>query len=64
MKKLSVLCALCFVLCTFGYTSEDLSSANYLGEQKIVTTQTDPKLYRLDDKILRQEVIGMALKIK
>jgi CHASE3 domain sensor protein len=49
---------------TFGYTSEDLSNANYLGDQKIITKQTVASKYTLDSKMLRQEVIGMALKIK
>ena len=56
-----------FVFCvwaTFGYTSEDLSNANSLADQGIVTKQTTASKYRLDDKILRQEVIAMALKVK
>jgi hypothetical protein len=49
---------------TFAYTSEDLSNANYLGDQKIITKQTVASKYALDSKILRQEVISMALKVK
>jgi len=64
MKKLSIFCAVCFVLSALGYTTEDISNANYLADQKIVTKQTTGTGYRLDDKILRQEVIGMALKVK
>ncbi len=64
MKKLSVLCAFCFVLSAFAYTSEDVSNANYLADQQIVVKQTTASKYRLDDNILRQEVIGMALKVK
>ncbi len=67
MKKLPLFCTLYFVFCiwtTFGYTAEDASNANYLSDQGVVTKQTVASRYRLDDKILRQEVIGMALKIK
>jgi len=39
-------------------------NANSLADQGIITKQTIDTKYRLDDKILRQEVIGMALKIK
>ena len=49
---------------TLAYTSEDFSNANYLADQQIVVKQTMASKYRLDDKILRQEVIGMALKVK
>lgn len=64
MKKLSVLCAFCFLLSALAYTNEDTSNANYLADQGIVTKQSTSSKYRLDDKILRQEVIGMALKVK
>ncbi len=49
---------------TFAYSAEDTSNANYLADQGIVTKQSTTSKYRLDDKILRQEVIGMALKVK
>jgi hypothetical protein len=68
MKKLSLLFSLFSLLfsfgLTFGYTSEDLSNANSLGDQGIVVKQTVASKYNLDSKILRQEVIAMALKIK
>jgi hypothetical protein len=64
MKKLSILCALCFVISSFGYTSEDFSNANSLADQQIIMKQTIASKYGLDNKILRQEVIGMALKVK
>lgn len=54
--------------CVFGttlaYAPEDLSNANYLADQSVVMKQINISKYRLDDTILRQEVIGMALKIK
>lgn len=49
---------------TFSYTDNDLSNAQYLAKQGIVQPRKHPSLYRLDDLILRQEVIGMVLKIK
>ena len=64
MKKLFLLSSIFFIISSFGYTNEDTSNANYLADQRIVTKQTTTTGYRLDDKILRQEVIGMALKIK
>jgi hypothetical protein len=64
MKKLSILCAFCFVLSALAYTSDDLANANSLADQKIITKQTVVSKYALDSKILRQEVISMALKVK
>jgi hypothetical protein len=67
MKKLSYFCALYFALCifpVFGYTSKDISNAQYLVNNAIIKSQKSPILYRLDDFILRQEVVGMALKMK
>jgi hypothetical protein len=64
MKKIIFVSLLTLSLYSLAYTSEDVSNANYLADQKIVTKQTTGTGYRLDDKILRQEVIGMALKIK
>jgi len=64
MKKIISVSLLTLSLCALAYTSEDVSNANYLSDQKIVTKQSTASKYRLDDKILRQEVIGMALKVK
>lgn len=67
MKKLPLICILSSVFCiwaSFAYTSTDLSNANYLGDQNIIVKQTVASKYNLDSKILRQEVISMALKIK
>lgn len=48
-----------------GYTSGDESKANFLAAEHIITDQSGtPIQYRFDDKILRQEIVGMALKIK
>lgn len=49
----------------FAYTSQDVATANGLAEANIIVDQrTNPALYRLDDTISRQEVIGMTLKLK
>ena len=64
MKKLFILYAFCSVHSACAYNSEDISNAHYLADQQIVVKQTTDSKYRLDDKILRQEVIGMALKVK
>jgi hypothetical protein len=52
------------VLSALAYTSDDLANANSLADQKIITKQTVVSKYALDSKILRQEVISMALKVK
>lgn len=65
MKKIlipSVLLVIVFQ--AFAYTQVDLDNATYLSQKGIIKTQTTAKNYRLDDKILRQEVIAMALTIK
>ena len=68
MKKifllLSFLSFLSSLGMTFAYTSTDLSNAHYLAGQGVVTQQNIATKYRLDDKVLRQEIIGMALKMK
>lgn len=47
-----------------AYTDADVANAQYLARQSIINTQTMTARFRLDDTILRQEVIGMALKIQ
>lgn len=64
MKKTFLLSAFCFVLCAFGYTASDVSNANFLSNQWIITSQSSVKWYRLDDTITRAEAVGIALKIK
>ena len=67
MKKFSLFCTLSFVFCislVHAYTMTDFDTAKYLADNGIITPQTTATKYRLDDNILRQEVIGMALKIK
>lgn len=67
MKKFSLLCILSSLVCiwaTYAYTTTDVSNATFLADQNVVVKQSVASKYRLDDTILRQEVIGMALKIK
>lgn len=49
---------------TFAYTSTDLSHANSLAERGVIVKQAVATDYNLNSKILRQEVIAMALKVK
>ena len=50
--------------CVFWYSSNDVSNAEFLAHQWIITSQSTTKWYRLDATITRAEVVGMALKIK
>ena len=60
------LCTVYFVLCTFatfGYSSDDMARANLIAQAGLIVSQEDNGLYRLDDSMLRQELIGTALKL-
>ena len=49
---------------SFGYTQEDINTANYLAEQGLIVDKSNhPNQYRLDDTISRAEVVGTALKL-
>ena len=62
MKKILLL-SLLSSLIAWGYTQNDVNHANYLAQGNIVVDQSsDPTKYRLDDSILRQEIIGMMMK--
>ena len=62
MKKISLL-LLFSSLIAWGYTQNDINHANYLAQGNIIVDQSgDPAKYRLDDSILRQEIIGMMMK--
>lgn len=67
MKKTSFLCALFFVLCSFGISfassSDDIARANLIAQAGLIVSQEDTGLYRVDDFMLRQELIGTALKL-
>lgn len=59
---LSSLIALSSVM---AWTPTDEKNANFLaGEGVIVDYTSSPKSYRLDDRILRQEIVAIALKMK
>jgi hypothetical protein len=48
-----------------GYTTSDEGNANVLAGEHIIMNHSDaPIQYRLDDKIIRQEIVGIALKIQ
>ena len=65
MKKLLVVLMGCMIVIpSFSYTSLESSIADYLAKEKIVQDhRSDVSKYRLDDKISRQEVIALAMKI-
>ncbi len=63
MKKFLAWIAL-VPLISIAYTSSDLSNATFLVQKGIITQQSSDAGYRLDDKITRAEVIGIALKIR
>lgn len=66
MKKFLsfVLCSLYFVFGTaFGYSSDDAARANLIAQAGLIVSQEDIGLFRLDDFMLRQELIGTALKL-
>lgn len=49
---------------TYWYSNDELNSANYLAQNKIINDHSsNPSSYRLDDKILRQEVAVLMLWI-
>ncbi len=67
MKRFSLFFLLVlFSLSTIAsaYTDVDVANAQYLARQSIIRTQSVTAQFRLDDTILRQEVIGIALKMR
>jgi hypothetical protein len=66
MKKnlFFVLCTLYFVFATaFGYSSDDAARANLIAQAGLIVSHEDIGSFRLDDFMLRQELIGTALKL-
>ncbi len=47
-----------------GIPKNDIDAISFLVDKSIVARKNSTEEYRLQDKILRQEVIGMALKIR
>lgn len=70
MKKSSLL-LFCFLLSSAvfaGGGGANISSTEFiqvqmLAEMGLIVDQKDPTLYRLDDAMLRQELLGTALKV-
>lgn len=62
-KYLAILAMMWFVWISFWYIGNDVWYASLLSQSHIIVKQENPDKYRLDDKIIRQEVIGMALKM-
>lgn len=64
MKKLLLSSLIVTSIFAFAYTQKALDNATFLAEKGIVTKQSDPKNYRLDDYITRAELVGISLKLK
>ncbi len=64
MKKLLLSSLIVSSVVAFAYTQTGVDHANFLAEKGIVTKQSDPKNYRLDDYITRAELVGISLKLK
>ena len=65
MKKiLSGILLVAMNFSVFGYSDTDVERANYLANNNIIRDKSsDVSQYRLDDKISRQEVIAIAMKL-
>ena len=66
MKKLPLAVIGSFILaCGVFATTRDENNANFLASQGIIVDQSsNPTSYRFGDKILRQEMVAIALKMK
>jgi hypothetical protein len=63
MKNFFFLSLLC-TISIFGYSAWNVDSANYLADNGIIKdNHGDVAQYRLDDRISRQEVVGIAMKL-
>lgn len=63
MKKILLFSLLCFSS-VFAATNRDTEVANSLASQGIIDNHaTNPALYNLSSPILRQEMVGMALRM-
>ena len=66
MKKTFLFSSFFFLLSSLGafaYSSDDMARANLIAQAGLIVSQEDNALYRLDDSMLRQELIGTALKL-
>lgn len=64
MKKLCILSIILSPLVSFAYQDMDIAYANLLAEKGTISKQEKPENYNLASKILRQEIIGITLKLK
>ncbi len=56
MKKLFLVTLAIISAYSFAYTDLDVSNAQYLADQKLITKQSSEAKFRLDDTITRAEV--------
>ena len=64
MKKLLISSLVITSVFVFAYTPKGVENANFLAGKGLITEQSDPKNYRLDDYITRAELVGISLKLK
>ena len=68
MKITKILLVVSTIFVTFfssAYSSDEVYRANYLATKKIIKDWSSNIVnYRLNDAIIRSEVIGMALAVK
>ncbi len=66
MKKIFSSVAILYC-CTFSfshaYSSDDAARANLIAQAGLIVSHEDIGSFRLDDSMLRQELIGTALKL-
>jgi hypothetical protein len=65
MKKILSLIVGCMIIVpSFSYTTLESSVADYLAQKNIIQDhRSEVSKYRLNDKISRQEVVALAMKI-
>ncbi len=63
MKKILSLLLVTVPFLSLAYTTEDVTRADLLAREGVIVDQSaNPSAYRIDDFVLRQEVVGMALR--
>lgn len=67
MKKIVFSFVFCTLYIVFGivhaYSSDDAARANLIAQADLIVSHEDMGSFRLDDFMLRQELIGTALKL-
>ncbi len=79
MKKILLSVLFCFPIFSWASSMTPLESARYLGEHDIIVNQStqaeqyrintsldvqETSMYRLSDELIRQEALGVALRLK